>query len=50
MDIRYGKSNVILDVSICDDKGMGEVVQRHDSHIIELINLGFEIVIIVFAT
>ena len=48
--MRYGRSNVILDASICDDEVMGGVVQRHDSHIIELTNLGFEIAVVAFAT
>jgi len=38
IDMRYGSSNVALDANICDDKHMGGITQRLNSHIIKLMN------------
>ena len=49
MDIRYGSSNVVLDASIYNDEHMRGITWGLDSHINELMNSWFEIIIIAFA-
>jgi len=48
MNMRYGGSYVVFDTSIHGDESIRGITQGFDSQTIKLMNLGFEIIFIVF--
>ena len=44
VNMRDRDSDIVFDASICDNESMEGVAQRLNSHVIELLNSGFEVV------